>query len=62
MRKLTTIPGILIILFLVSGIEYYTGIQRIMLAWGTMFMAVVLIVIKIKPGGKKKKMGYILRG
>lgn len=63
MRKLTTVPALLIIIFLVNCIEKYPDdLTKLLIAWATLFMAFVLVVTKIKPGGKQKTKGYILRG
>lgn len=61
MRKLTTVPTLLIIIFLVNCIEKYPD-DKLKIAWATLFMAFCLIVTKIKPSGKQKTKGYILRG
>jgi hypothetical protein len=64
MRKLGTISGLMIILFLITSMAHYTDdLTRWFIAIGTVTVAVCLIVIKIpRPGTKEKKKGYILRG
>ena len=64
MRKLTTIPGLMMFLFLVTGMGYYKeDFTRYLLAIGTLTVAVCLIIIKISPSKQKQKTkGYILRG
>jgi hypothetical protein len=64
MRKLGTISGLMILIFLVTAMSHYKDdLTRYLIAIGTVVVAVCLIIIKIpKPGSKQKKKGYILRG
>lgn len=62
MRKLTTISGLLIVIFLVNAIgKYPDDFTKRNIAIGAALTVLSLIVIKLRPGEQKKK-GYILRG
>lgn len=64
MRRLTTITGLMIMIFLVTAMTHFTSdLARYSIAIGAVLMAICMIVIKIpRPGQKEKKKGYILRG
>jgi uncharacterized membrane protein len=63
MRTFTTISGLAIILFLINAMSRsHHDYEKLLIAWGALFVAVCLIIIKIpRPGNKKKRKG-ILKG
>lgn len=64
MRRLTTITGLMIMVFLITAMPQVTSdLGKYAIAIGTVLVAVCMIIIKIpRPGNKQKKKGYILRG
>lgn len=55
MRKLTIIPALCILIFLVYAMQYYTSrIERIGIALGMIFVALCTVIIKIQEVGQRK--------
>jgi hypothetical protein len=64
MRRLSLIPGLLILIFLVTAVNYYKNtFEGFLIAIGAVITTICLIIIQIpKLEKKEKKKGYILRG
>ena len=55
MRNLNEISGVVIMLFLVMGINYYEGnLQRLFLASGALFIVIYMVIIKLRKKGKRR--------